>query len=142
MDDHSQVERMRLAMEKLARMGSADLEGVREDMREQDKDPEAIREEGMAFLKRLKGQLRLSAAEAERQEAMSELETLRSKARRRLEDAEEGARELIRRFMDNTGAELSVSFRKLESMDDNDILEVLTEAQLVDLLNEMDGDED
>jgi len=129
-------------MEKLARMGSADLEGVREDMREQDKDPEAIREEGMAFLKRLKGQLRLSAAEAERQEAMSELETLRSKARRRLEDAEEGARELIRRFMDNTGAELSVSFRKLESMDDNDILEVLTEAQLVDLLNEMDGDED
>jgi glutamyl-tRNA reductase len=133
---------MRLAMEKLARMGSADLEGVREDMREQDKDPEAIREEGMAFLKRLKGQLRLSAAEAERQEAMSELETLRSKARRRLEDAEEGARELIRRFMDNTGAELSVSFRKLESMDDNDILEVLTEAQLVDLLNEMDGDED
>ena len=142
MDNHSQVERMRLAMEKLARMGSADLEGVREDMREQDKDPEAIREEGMAFLKRLKGQLRLSAAEAERQEAMSELETLRSKARRRLEDAEEGARELIRRFMDNTGAELSVSFRKLESMDDNDILEVLTEAQLVDLLNEMDGDED
>jgi len=142
MDDHSQVERMRLAMEKLARMGSADLEGVREDMREQDKDPEAIREEGVAFLKRLRGQLRLSAAEAERQEAMSELETLRSKARRRLEDAEEGARELIRRFMDNTGAELSVSFRKLESMDDNDILEVLTEAQLVDLLNEMDGDED
>jgi glutamyl-tRNA reductase len=133
---------MRLAMEKLARMGSADLEGVREDMREQDKDPEAIREEGVAFLKRLKGQLRLSAAEAERQETMSELETLRSKARRRLEDAEEGARELIRRFMDNTGAELSVSFRKLESMDDNDILEVLTEAQLVDLLNEMDGDED
>lgn len=129
-------------MEKLARMGSADLEGVREDMREQDKDPEAIREEGVAFLKRLKGELRLSAAEAERQEAMSELETLRSKARRRLEDAEEGARELIRRFMDNTGAELSVSFRKLESMDDNDILEVLTEAQLVDLLNEMDGDED
>lgn len=129
-------------MEKLARMGSADLEGVREDMREQDKDPEAIREEGVAFLKRLKGQLRLSAAEAERQETMSELETLRSKARRRLEDAEEGARELIRRFMDNTGAELSVSFRKLESMDDNDILEVLTEAQLVDLLNEMDGDED
>jgi glutamyl-tRNA reductase len=142
MDDHSQAERMRLAMEKLARMGSADLKGVREDMREQDKDPEAIREEGMAFLKRLKGQLRLSAAEAERQEAMSELEALRSKARRRLEDAEEGARELIRRFMDNTGAELSVSFRKLESMDDNDILEVLTEAQLVDLLNEMDGDED
>lgn len=129
-------------MEKLARMGSADLKGVREDMREQDKDPEAIREEGVAFIKRLKGQLRLSAAEAERQETMSELEALRSKARRRLEEAEEGAIELIRRLVDNAGADLSVSFRKLESMDDNDILEILTEAQLVDLLDEMDGDED
>lgn len=142
MDNSSQAEHIKTVMEKLARMGSADLEGVREEMEERGKNPEEVRERGMAFIKRLKGQLRLSAAEEERQETMSKLEALRSEARRRFETAEESAMELIRQFVDRSGAELNVSFRKLESLDDEEVLELLTEAQLVDLLNEMNDDEE
>lgn len=132
---------MRRLMEQLARMGSADLEGVREKMREQGEDPEAVRQEGVEFVKRLKGQLRLSEAGAERQEAMSKLEGIRSEVKRRLKEAEEGAKELIQRLEARYGADLSVSFRKIESLDDDEILELLTEAELVDLLNEMSDEE-
>jgi len=129
-------------MEQLARMGSADLEGVREEMRDQGEDPEAVRQEGVEFVKRLKGQLRLSEAGAQRHEVMSRLEELRSKVRRRLEEAEEGAKELIQRLEARYGTELSFSFRKIESLDDDEILELLTDAQLVDLLDEMDDEEE
>lgn len=129
-------------MEQLARMGSADLEGVREEMREQGEDPESVRQEGVEFVKRLKGQLRLSEAGAERKEAMSKLEELRSQVRRRLEEAEEGVKELIQRLKTRYGADLNFSFRKIESLDDDEILELLTEAQLVDLLDEMDDEEE
>lgn len=128
-------------MEQLARMGSADLEGVREEMREQGEDPEAVRQEGVEFVKRLKGQIRLSEAGAERQEAMSKLEELRSEVRRRLEEAEEGAKELMQRLEALYGTDLSFSFRKIESLDDDEIIDLLTEAQLVDLLDEMDDEE-
>lgn len=140
MDNSNQIEHMKRVMEQLARMGSADLEGVRQEMQEQGEDPEAIREQGMALIKRLKGQLRLSAAGAERQETMSKLETLRTEARRRLKETEENAKELIRRLMGRSGADLSVSFRKFESLNDDEALELLTEAQLLDLLNEMDDE--
>jgi hypothetical protein len=142
MDDSSQKERMNRIMEQLARMGSADVEAVREEMPEEGEDPEAIRNQGMEFVSRLKGQLRLSEAGAERQKAMSKLEELRSEVRRRLEEVEEGAKELIQRLEAHDGADLSVSFRKIESLDDDEILELLTEAQLVDLLDEMDDEEE
>lgn len=142
MDNSNQPEHIKTVMEKIARMGSADLEGVRKEMEERGKNPEELRERGMSFIKRLKGQLRLSAAEEERQKTMSKLEALRSEARRRLEMAEESAMELIRQFVGRSGAELSVSFRKLESLDDEEVLELLTEAQLVDLLSEMNDDEE
>jgi len=138
MDNTNQVDRMKRIMEQLARMGSADLEGVRQEMREQGEDPDAIREQGMALIKRLKGQLRLSAAGAERRETMSKLKALRAEARRRLQETGENAKELIRRLATGPEADLSVSFRKVESMDDDEALELLTEAQLLDLLAEMD----
>lgn len=142
MDDSNQKERMRRIMEQLARMGSADVDAVREEMRKQGEDPEAIRNQGMEFIGRLKGQLRLSKAGEERQEAMSKLEELRSEVRRRLEEVEEGAKELMQRLEARYGADLSFSFRKIESLDDDEILELLTEAQLVDLLDEMDDEEE
>lgn len=129
-------------MEQLARMGSADFEKVREEMREQGEDPESVRQEGVEFVKRLKGQLRLSEAGAERKEAMSKLEELRSQVRRRLEEAEEGVKELIQRLKTRYGADLNFSFRKIESLDDDEILELLTEAQLVDLLDELNDEEE
>jgi len=141
MDNSNQTEHMKRIMEQLARMGSADLEGVRQEMREQGEDPEAVREQGMAFIKRLKGQLRLSAAEAERRETVSKLEALQAEVRRRLQETEENAKELIRRLATGSEAELSVSFRKVESMDNDEALELLTEAELLDLLDEMDDDE-
>lgn len=129
-------------MEQLARMGSADLEGVREKMREQGEDPEAVRQEGVEFVKRLKGQLRLSEVGAERQEAMSKLEGIRSEVKRRLQEAEEGAKELIQRLESRYGEDLSFSFRKIESLDNDEIIDLLTEAQLVDLLDEMNDEEE
>jgi len=142
MDNADQAQRMKKIMETLARMGSADIDAVRQEMNEQGEDPEAIREEGMAFVKRLKGHLRLSAADAEREKTMNKLDALRTEARRRLEEMEENAKELIRRLATRPGGELSLSFRKIESLDDEEALEVLTEAQLLDLLDEMDDDEE
>lgn len=138
MENTNQVDRMKRIMEQLARMGSADLEGVRQDMVQQGEDPDAIREQGIAHIKSLKGQLRLSAAGAERKETMSKLEALRAEARRRLQETGENAKELIRRLATGPEPDLSVSFRKVESMDEDEALELLTEAQLLDLLAEMD----
>jgi hypothetical protein len=138
MNDIDRTKRMQRIMEQLARMGSADLEGVRQDMRDQGKDPNAIRERGIAYIKRLKGELRLSAAGAKRQDTTKKLEKIRAEVRRKIQDLGEDAGTLIRRLTTGPESELSVSFRKVESLSEEEVLDLLTEAQLLELLEEMD----
>lgn len=142
MSNSKKSQRMKSTMEQLALMGSADLEGIRQDMRERGEDPDAIREKGMALVKRLKGQLKLSLAGAGREQTISKLEALREDAKRRVQETGENVIDLIRQLATGSGAELSVSFRKVEYLDEDEALELLTEAQLLQLLDELDNDAD
>lgn len=137
MDSNDQNERLGRVMEQLARAGSADLDGVRQDMRERGEDPDEVRKRGIAFVRRLKGRLRLSRASQQREETVGKLEQLRTKVRQNLEKAGQSVEEVIRRLKARSDADLSVSFRKVESLDKEEALDLLTEEQLLDILEEM-----
>lgn len=125
-------------LDRLDRAGSKDLEGIKEEMRDRGEDPEAVRARGMAFVKGLKGQLRLASARAERNQVVDQIQSLRDAVRQRIQQT---GNDLSQAVLDlSRNSELGLSFRKLDEMDEDDALEILTEAQLLQLLDELDED--
>jgi hypothetical protein len=127
-------------LDRLDRAGSRDLEGIKEEMRDRGEDPEAVRARGMAFVKRLKAQLRLASARAERNQVVDRIQSLRDAVRQRIQQTGNDFAQAVRDLSVQSESELGLSFRKLNEMDEDDALEILTEAQLLQLLDELDED--
>jgi uncharacterized coiled-coil DUF342 family protein len=140
MSNQQREDDLRDFLDRLDRAGSRDLEGIKEEMRNRGEDPETVRARGMAFVKQLKGQLRLASARDERNQVVDRLQSLRNDVRRQIQQTGKNFAQAIRELSGQPGSELGLSFRKLEEMEEDDALEILTEAQLLQLLDELDED--
>lgn len=106
-------------------------------MRAHGEDPDEIRRRGVAFVRKLRGTSRLEAARKERLEQERSTEALRDKFKRRVREKGSSVRELLRELSAKQGAELSLSYRKIESLDDEDALDALSDAEVLRLWEEM-----
>lgn len=125
-------------LDALAHDASIDIESAENDLREAGLDPDEIKKRGIRFVQGLQGEMRLRSAKVKHQRQKRSLSELREQfaelfrvgGGRRAKDA------LIRLQSDHP--ELEISFRKIESLDPEDVADILSEIQLLKLLSEME----
>lgn len=123
-------------LDALAHEACIDAESAENDLREAGLDPDEIKKQGVLFVQGLQQEMRLTNAKVKRQQqtrSLSELleqvaELFRLGGGRRAKDA------LIRLQSDHP--ELGLSFRKIDSLDPEDVADILNEIQLLKLLSE------
>lgn len=102
-------------------------------------DADRLAEEGASFARRLYGAARLSAASVRRAEAHRTTTELRDRVAARIRAAGGDLRaELARLMSAGDAAQFQASFRKIEELGEEDALDMLTEAEILRLLDEMD----
>ena len=108
------------------------------------RDPEAVRATGAAFVVPLLGRARLQSAAAAREAAASRLAEMKEVAAAKLREARSRGADLVSALADLLGTsegELQVHFRNVEHLDEADVADMLTEAELLRLLEEDGADE-
>jgi hypothetical protein len=118
------------------------MESVEANLEAMGEDPEAVKQRGIAFVKKLKGQRRLHLAQARRKQEQERLNTLRERIRSQLQALPESFPEVLERLAGRNEG-LSLAFRKLEEANEKDMLNILEDVELLKLLDELlDEDED
>lgn len=102
---------------------------------------EQLAVEGAALARQLYGEARLRTAAAERVSAERRAGELREKVEARLKAAGENALEVLARLLAGAqGTTVQAQFRKLSDLGPEDALDMLTEAELLRLLDEPESD--
>lgn len=115
---------------------------AREVLREAGKDPEVVAREGLAFVRAQLAKARLRRAGEERQRAERTLDDMRGRLQQQLKtDRDALLGRMAAALSPGRAAAFQVHFRKLEQIDEGDLLDMLTEAELLRLLSEDEGDE-
>ena len=107
-------------------------------------DPEAVRAAGAAFVAPLLGRARLRSAATAREAAASRLTGMKEAAAAKLREARAQGADLVSALADLLGTsegELQVHFRNVDHLDEADVADMLTEAELLRLLDEGGADE-
>lgn len=108
------------------------------------RDPETIRAAGAAFVAPLLGRARLRSAAMAREAATSRLTGMKEAAAAKLRAARAQGADLMSALADllsTSEGELQVHFRNVEYLDDADVADMLTEAEMLRLLDEGGADE-
>lgn len=101
-------------------------------------NPEQIKEEGRAFIKKVQAQARRRIA---RREASS-LEELKEQALTKLREMYEAPKESLARLLAEQGSKLAgAHFRKLEELSEKDAIDMLKEIQVLELLEQLEEEE-
>lgn len=102
-------------------------------------DADQLAVEGAAFARDLYGAARLRAASVGRAEMQQRVVELRDRVAARVRAAGGDFRtELARLLSSGDAVQLQAHFRKIEGLGDEDALDMLTEAEVLRLLDEMD----
>lgn len=102
---------------------------------------EQLAAEGAALARQLYGEARLRAAAAERGTAERRAAELRERVEARLRAAGEDALEVLARLLAGAqGTTVQAQFRKLSDLGPEDALDMLTEAELLRILDEPEED--
>ncbi|OZC01288.1 hypothetical protein [Rubricoccus marinus] len=108
------------------------------------RDPEAVRAAGAAFIAPLLGRARLRSAAMAREATASRLTGMKEVAAAKLREARARGVDLVSALADLLGTpegELQVHFRNVDHLDEADVADMLTEAELLRLLDEGEADE-
>ena len=100
-------------------------------------DPDGIKEKGIRFVQGLQQEMRLSSAKAKRQRQEEVLSGLRKQVAERIRVSGELAKDILKRVLSDR-PELELGFRKIESLDPEDAVDILDEIELLKLLSEME----
>ena len=100
---------------------------------------ESVRK-NLAFLKKMQGKAELRAAAEEREGSEARLSELRETTKERISKYP-NPKKALARLLGGTG-EVSLSFRKLEEMDEKDVIDALGDAELLALLERLEGSEE
>lgn len=94
-------------------------------------------QKNLAFLKKMRGKAELRAAAEERERSEARLSELRETTKERISKYP-NPKKALARLLGGTG-EVSLSFRKLEEMDEEDVIDALGDAELLALLERLEG---
>lgn len=141
MPDHSSEKRLLNLLDALAHDACTDAEEAASGLREVGLDPEEVEQRGVLFVQQLQGRTRLSLAKAKRQRQEHTLAALRERAADLVRAAGDNAKDALRRLLANREPDFELSFRKIESLEAEDALDVLSEAELLRLLDELEDEE-
>jgi len=136
---NSDRDRLQRLFEGFGEAALDDPEMTREILADAGLDPDRLAEEGAALARQLYGAVRLRSA-AERRAGLEQMVTEhrdRILARLRAVGGDVRA-ELARLLAGGDTVRLQAHFRKIENLSEQDALDMLTEAELLQLLNEMD----
>jgi hypothetical protein len=116
-----------------------DEEEAKEVLREAGLDPGRVAVEGGAAARRIGGMARLQAAAEGRKQTEGHLEVLRARIAERLRSAGTDVKEALARLLaDQSQLAPQVHFRKVENLSDEDAINMLTEAELLRLWEELE----
>lgn len=141
MPDHPSEKRLLNLLDALAHDACTDAEEAASGLREVGLDPEEVEQRGVLFVQQLQGRTRLSLAKAKRHRQEHTLAALRERAADLVRAAGDNAKDALRRLLANREPDLELSFRKIESLEAEDALDVLSEAELLRLLDELEDEE-
>ena len=120
-----------------------DPDMAREILTDAGLDPDRLAAEGAALARELYGAARLQAASARRAEVQQRITTLRDRLVARARAAGGDFKtELARLLSGGDAAQLQAHFRKIEDLGEDDALDMLTDAEVLRLLDETDTGDD
>ena len=136
---NSEHDRLQCLFEGFGEAALDDPEMTREILADAGLDPDRLAEEGAALAHQLYGAVRLRSA-AERRAGMERaVIKYRERIVERLQATGGDVRaELARLLTGSDTARLQAYFRKIEDLGEEDALDMLTDAELLQLLNELD----
>jgi hypothetical protein len=139
-NQHLSREKLQRLFDTLSAGPLQDEEEAYEVLREAELDPDVIAEEGLAFVSRLQARAELRLAAQERAKAERQLAIMKDRLATRLKEAPRDAKELLAGLLSQqSGASFQVHFRKIEHLDEEDVIDMLSEAQLLKLWEELEG---
>lgn len=111
-----------------------------DEMRGYGLDPQEVEREALEFIRDVRRKSRLAGAEARYGLHLERLPALREEARRRMDRAP-NARQRLTEIL-RGGVVDDVQFRNLDTLPEEDLLDMLDEANLLNFLNELDDGEE
>ena len=119
-----------------------DPEMAREILSDAGLDTDRLAEEGAALARELYSTARLSAAAGRRAKAERTVAELRSVVAARIHALGDDVRSTLARLLaGGDEVQLQAHFRKLEEISEEDAIDMLTDAELLQLLEEMERDD-
>lgn len=123
-----------------------DPEMTREILADAGLDPDRLAEEGAALARQIYGEVRLRSAAEHRAATEQAMIECRERIVKRLRATTGDVHaELVRLLTGSDTVRLQAYFRKIQDLGEEDALDMLTDAELLQFLNELDkisGDED
>lgn len=102
-------------------------------------DPDRLAREGAALGRELYGAARLKIASVQRAKMQQRINTLRDRLMKRAQAAgREFKTELARLLSGGDANQFQAHFRKIEDLGEDDVLDMLTDAEILSLLDETD----
>lgn len=136
----SENDRLRCLFEGFGLTALDDPEMAREILADAGLDPDRLAQEGAALALQLYGKARLCKAAGDRIEMETNVAKLWARITKNLQAKGKDLRtELARLVADSGSSGFQVHFRKIEDLDEEDIRDMLTEYQLLQLLDNLDS---
>ena len=136
---NSEHDRLKCLFEGFGEAALDNPEMTREILTDAGLDPDRIAEEGAALARQLYGEARLRAAAKKRTLIETEVIKIRARIAEKLRaTGRDLPTELARLLAGGDTARVQTYFRKIEDLGEEDTLDMLTDAELLQLLNELD----
>ena len=138
--DRIQLQRL---FDRFGEVALDDPQMAREILADAGLDPDRLAAEGAAFAREMYGAARLRAASERRAEVQQRIVELRERLTARAREVGGDFKaELARRLSGGDDLQFQAHFRKIEDLGDDDALDMLTDAEILRLLDETDPPDD
>ena len=136
LDDRRRLQRL---FDRFGEVALDDPQMARDILADAGLDPDQLAAEGAAFAREIHGAVRLRVASARRVEVQQQIAVLRDRIVARTRAAGGDFKtELAKLLSGGDAVHLQAHFRKIEDLGDEDALDMLTDAEVLRLLDETD----
>jgi len=117
---------------------NANKDELKKSLDEEGIDSAQVLKDGMAFVKKLQGRVRI---ELSKNETMSRVALIKEKIRAIVPDLSQHNKEALARILFGEKASLAVNFNKLSELDDNDVTGMIDDIKLLEFLESFEKDD-
>lgn len=137
MSDQEKDSHFERLFEQLAEGALQSREEAEEILQERGRDPKEVAREGMAFVRKMQGKARLQLAQKEKED----IDKMRDQLASSLKVSHENPKEVLAGIMaEQDPGDFEFHFRKIESLDERDAIDMLNDIQLNRLLKRLKGE--